>query len=564
MPTRQELEAMLDKKRAREDLEAQLDAKRAAEDAQKVDEKPYTMPESIEAFGKSAADMATMGYLPQIQAGVSQLTKGGAPSVKDYVRERDTAIDELAQLKQRQPLASTLGAGAGLVGGAIATGGMGAAAKGASMAQKLFQAAKIGGAQGLLANPGDTEGEIGLQAKERLQNAAIAAPLSALGQGVSEKLPGLVKSGAEKLKDASQKAAYQALGARKRFVSQNLAKDNLKEIGQTLLDKEVITKTPTSLEKMLDRVVNKTEESGQSLDSLINKLAEKEEKVFGRAKATDKSIAVPGQRPPRGGIDKSAISKSMYDDLIQDLPLESVQGQNQKFAAMIDDFNQGGPMSLKEANDFKIKLGKMIKWDRLPNADIPIEEQFYRSLYSKLRQGTEDSAEFLAGETGDLARYLKAKKDYGNLKNAELILKDKIAANEANRMISPSDYFMGGVGSVAGGLLGDSPEDKAKNMVLGAGLGGANKMVRQYGPQVAAKLFQAGSEKMGPLADKLASFPPGSLPQGLERLRESMAKENKSAPNKVGIISEIRKNPDLINRIKDPKLREMILKEMEK
>lgn len=491
------------------------------------DETPNYMSEEMETFGKSAADSALLGYLPQVQGAIAG-ARGG-----DYISERDQAIEDLSRLKQENPKSALAGNLTGIVGPAVLTGGLGAASKGASLLGKIGQGAKIGALQGAVANPGDVKGDVGLQFSDRAQNAALGGIVGGAATAAAETIPALSKRVSEYLKKKANINAYEALAPRKRFVSQDLAKNKIEDIGEIALDRGIIKGMPRSKEELLSRASGLQEVSGKEIGDTIESLSRKEADMLGQQAAEAQGLAIPGQSLPKGGISKASISKALEEDLIKDIPLESVRKTNSAFQEMIDDFNQGEHLGIKEAQDLKVKLGNLIKWDRLPGADIPVEEQFYRSLYKNLNKGTEDAAEVLAGKFGGLDKLKDAKNVYGASKRMEEILKDKIAAEQANRFISPSDYGMGAAGAVVGGLTGD-PEDRLKSAMIGASLGGANKLMRAYGSQVLAK-SQNEISKLATKAGMKASEYKSAFPLVAERIREKyqyQAKDKEKEGNK--------------------------------
>lgn len=148
---------------------------------------------SSNAVGSEAVNMASMGYMPEIAGGVRSL--GG----EDYVGARDAVAKDMAIDSQRNPNSALLGKGLGLAGGAGATAAMAPAAA-PGVAGRISQAAAMGGAQGLAANPGRTAGELApAQPVERLQGGALGAFLGGTFGGVGE----LIKKGAQTAKDVS-------------------------------------------------------------------------------------------------------------------------------------------------------------------------------------------------------------------------------------------------------------------------------------------------------------------------------------------------------------------------
>ncbi len=116
----------------------------------------------IESFGQAA----TAGYLPQLQAGVSQAIPSPSQSVDEklrqqgfqinqpedsYISNRDRFIQRGKQLSEENPEASLAGTAAGIGASMLVPGGA---------AGGIGKAALRGAAQGALYNPGDEEGKV--------------------------------------------------------------------------------------------------------------------------------------------------------------------------------------------------------------------------------------------------------------------------------------------------------------------------------------------------------------------------------------------------------------------
>lgn len=142
---------------------------------------------AVEGFGSGIS----LGYLPQIQAKLEPLTDrlfglfdensehvDKAPisqlylNDENYIKARDKNIARQKQLKEDNPWTY----GASEVGGGVVAGIAASPLQGANAASKVKQAATIGGAYGMLANPGDVEGVVDeLQLTPRLRNAVVGA-----------------------------------------------------------------------------------------------------------------------------------------------------------------------------------------------------------------------------------------------------------------------------------------------------------------------------------------------------------------------------------------------------
>lgn len=211
-----EFDAYLDKHKGADEFDSFL-----AQHAQSgPTEKTSAGMAALEHYGNTA----TMGYLPQLQAGVEKLLPNPTADVdaklkeegfyvpsndRSYLEARDENIKRLADEKADHPIASGVGTAAGIVAGAALPAGQ--IAKTAGLGAKALHGAKMGAAYGAIANPGDTEGEYSpLQVMDRGKNAAIGAGIGAIAPVAVEG----VKKGAGAVKDyLSKKAALKATRA---------------------------------------------------------------------------------------------------------------------------------------------------------------------------------------------------------------------------------------------------------------------------------------------------------------------------------------------------------------
>lgn len=156
------------------------------------------------------ANSATGGYLPHIQAGLSQgvqklagMAGMGPEAVNNdlqkqgfklpesgYVQERDQNINRLKTENKEHPDAAMAGDIAGIGSSLLIPGGV--ASKGASTLAKLGIGAGTGAAIAGLSNPGDKQGELSpLQASDRAINAAAGGAIGGTLAGASQAAPKL-------------------------------------------------------------------------------------------------------------------------------------------------------------------------------------------------------------------------------------------------------------------------------------------------------------------------------------------------------------------------------------
>lgn len=518
---------------------------------------------ALEHFGNAAS----LGYLPHLQAMAEKpmakaldLITGNhvADSLPDYASRRDENIQRLSNQEKEFPHASL----AGSIGGSIASG-VGASAlmpvEAASLPGRVAQAAKAGALVGAASNPGDVEGEVNpLQLKERGQNALISGALSAplqLGSEAVGKVGGYL---ADKVGGFAEKKAFKALGPYQRNVLQN--QDDINSIGRTLLDEGVIGKVPRSYETLAERAGAAKDASGQDIERIVNELSSKE--------------GAPS-------LSRQEMANQLRQKLLADSNVPGVAAKNQKLSALIDEFAPGpsvGEISssdslpLKDARNLKQGVGDQIKWDRLPGADIPVEEEFHRGLYNQLKQGEEGIASDLAkaGKIPDGNNFLEAKKTYGNMAEAEDIASKRAAKEQANRFLGLTDTIAGGAGAGIGAYLGEQAgghEGAKAGAAIGGGIGAfGNKLGRTYGNQVLATSGDALSKFLAqsPVLAQAVKNNPALAPVLLNTLKKDQMAQPEPTTLTPQILGRFKEHPELIDKLSNENLKAQIRHALER
>lgn len=545
---------------------------------------------ALESYGNTAL----MGYLPHAQALAENVTPNPTRAVDEklmkegftisqpeetYIGTRDANIKRQQELAAEFPRASAAGTVAGVIGGTLLTGAAGKAAglvAPTNFAGRLKASAKAGAALGAITNPGDVEGQVGLQLEERGKAAGVGALMGVGSQAALEGGVKLAQGFAAGAKKIANEKAFKALGPYAREARQNYAKGTIGEVGRELLDTGVVSPRLTSYEGIAKRASQASETAGKKVGAVIDKLAVVEDGLNGGGAAST-GLAIPGAKTASAGISRKAIADSLEEELISKGGLQGLEeGENSFFGALIKGFNKSGgaSISLKDAQALKQELKAKIKWDRLPGADIPPKEQFYRALYRKVNQGIDDAAEALSQIAGGNApqELSAAKKSYGALKEAEKISSSREAKEFANRFLSPTDYLSGGLGAAAGVATGDSPEEKLQNALIGGSLALVNKGARKYGNQVSA----VGLDRLG---SALAATPAvaqlaGKNPAAFQGLVTSINQQRQGGPSFTPsgdqypilkdqkLMENFRKNPGLIDAILDDNLRAAVKREV--
>jgi hypothetical protein len=494
---------------------------------------------ALENYG----NMATLGYLPHLQALAEPVTNaignaltGSNVDTDSYLKSRDSNIKRIADESAANPKSALAGKAAGVVGGGLMIPTLGAETALGRIAAGAGTGAVLGGAS----NPGDTEGVIDpLQLGDRAKNAAVGLGAGAAGTTVAEGISAAAPAVKDYLRGIAERKAFKSLGPYARQARQAFGKGQVNDIGRTMLDNDVLSGVlPPSRDTMAERLGAAEEQSGKNLGEYVGKLED-----------------AAGDRPDLA-VNRADIAKALRDKFInpnQDIP--GVAAKNQTVDGLIQQFENGSGSTLSpsQAELLKRSVGKEIKWDRLPGADIPLPEEVNRGLYGALREGAENSAQKLEDQTGQLGPvpFKDLKNTYGNLNQAKGIINLRNAKEFANRLISPSDYATGLMGAAYGAGQGEGWEGKLKGALEGASLGVVNHFARGYGNQLLAKGFDAAANSVGALGSL-----PGRDPGAVQMLANSITpKGGGVAPN---LIKAAQANPEMLKHIQNPELREKL------
>ncbi len=435
-----------------------------------------------EAF-RSGANIATGGYLPEIQGAIASRSLFSGP---EYEKQK-----RLAQLELKRGQISSPGAAAiGGVVGAVASPLNLLPLAGARTAGRL--GAVAGSAlQGAAINPGDVENQL----RARLEQAGVGGALGLAGEGVSALAP--------KLKRSAERAAVSGIRPFKAAVKDLTKSGQIEKTGRVLLDEGIIGNIPRGGEKLLERVEKGLETVGAKKGAMIDALDAKLSEFAAGSSAVP--YGTKGKSASSQGVNLDKLRADILDSLRLDSAIPGSQAYNDKLALKVQEISPNKKtLSLKEADKLKTQIGALVKrWypNNAPKTDLSNEE-FYRSLYSALNKGVDDGAELIAKQYNphalDELRDLKNR--YGGLKSAEKILTEREIADFANRMVSPSDYGVGATGAVIGATQGGLG-GAALAATAGAGI---NNFLRKFGNQITSKQLDNLSKIMAsPIAKGL-------------------------------------------------------------
>lgn len=446
---------------------------------------------ALQGFGQGAA----MGYLPQLQAAAEPLTNKlfsalegkPEPELPSYVERRDENIKALDETAKQSPGSFTTGLLGGAVTGAAAPGGLiGKAAPGLSAVK---QAAVAGGVQGLLQNPGDTQGELsGPQLGERAQQAGFGA----LAGGASEKVLGGIAGAPQKLKEFAQEKAFKSSGAMLKDFRKAFARDRVNELGQSMIDNGLV-KPGMTFDHVAEKATALKKVAGKQIGSIYDKLSDL------ASRAPEKlSDAFAIADPSTIAAELTAVTRSS-----KVMPKLNSQAYREQMDRYVESVASSGQLhDVRYLNDVIGELDSKINYaKRVPEmSDL---QQGLLAMRQYLRNKVNDIADRVGATTGDraLSQQLKElNRQYGNMSEISRIAQDRTGREAANRLLSPSDYGTSAIGALIGSQFGETPEERLKHAVLGAGLGFANKGARKYGNPVLVQ----GANKLGAAAGKLA------------------------------------------------------------
>lgn len=473
------------------------------------------------------ANTVLLGNLPQFQAGL-----GSAMGLGDYTQLRDENIKRMASQEQEHPTASKIGTGLGIGASLLVPGG--AVAKEAGLLAKIGAGAKTGAVYGALSNPGDTEGEISpFQLKERSKNAAMGA---ALGAGTAGVIGGLQK-GAEYispiLKGRAEKNAMGAIGVTK-AAEKKLGEEGSRALGREALDSGLIDvlSTPSSIAK---KTAALKEKAGEEIGSLITGADQAGASKIDSVKQAvglleDPEILASSKIPGAKGLYNSALNEA-------------------------ETLASNGELSLKQAHDLRRGVDKAINFNRKRMDLKPGEQEVLYKIRDSLNNAINDGVNSIEGNSTDALK--AANKKFSSLSKIQDIAENRSAMNSANRSISLTDSNIG-AGGLAGTIAAGGGPMVAGAVGTGAAL--ANKFGRTFGDSIAARGFDAAAKAANKGAIMAGNLSPSQLAKISPILNKpSFQPEELADPETIKILSS---NPDLIDAIQDPKIRESLRKQI--
>lgn len=474
---------------------------------------------ALEHFGNAA----TMGYLPQLQAGLQpamnkalDLVTGNDVYHSDdstYLNRRDQNIDRQDTQKKEHPIASTIGTVGGIGASALVPGA--AIAKEASLGAKMLQGGKSGLMLGALANPGDTEGEIHpIQPAARLVNAGI-------GFGIGTAAPAVMKvagTAADKVKNyLSNKAALKAtraLGRPTPTIATKMAKSGQDvELGRTLLDEGAIP-VFGSTGRIANRVEGIKDKAGQEIGDLL--------KSGGESKM----------------IDAQKIGADLLDhpDLAQARMTPGMESTATAIENQIETLAKNGEMTLEQAHKLRMGIDKSINLNK-SNPATSGAEPGLRLQRNAINDALNDSVNQIQGTGADALKGVNRK--FSNLSRADEILERETGRNQTNDAISLKDLATAAA----------TPGHGAIKLAAGA----ASKFGRTFGNSIQARVYDSIAKKAGLTSGALANVNPQVVSAIATRMAEQPSNEKDDSPilNNPKLMELFKQDPSLMDAIED-------------
>ncbi len=467
---------------------------------------------------EGAGDALTLGYLPEMQAGVAKLL---SPQEKyadllKAMRARNKAI-------QAEDPGTYLG---GNVGGAvvqgIATSPLTAITKGGT-AVKILKAGLQGAAQAGLTNPGETDNQIQSRWEQAKQGAALGAGGQTLGSLLSTFKTGIDKS--------RQGLALTIAGARKAHRA-DIAKFKSGDAIEQFMQKEGMMKPGQNFETVLDKSNTIVEQTGERIGNLYSTVTEDLGKVaqsspeiakeLADSKLTARGVAAKALRAAKQELRGNAEGKRALAQLKSELKnlaaldQRSVDISTKKVPTLDIDYVTGKRVMrdvttktpvvpetpFSEILKYRQTLDDNIRWNKTFNESKTAQKAMKvarNSIKDSLDQRMADverAAKKAGGEAPARVAELKAlNARYKVAKNVQTIAADR-AANEASKL------KLGGLVGVAGGgsvfvgdmVRGKDPVTAARDAIaVGAGISG----LRKYGPALGYQGLRGAGKALG-------------------------------------------------------------------
>ena len=474
---------------------------------------------TAEAVGRGATQMATLGYGDELYGALKTLEgmpkslaaklltsltgkQTGTPEERMAImdqyrtfRDQERARNELAH--KEHPVAYPVGEGIGAVATAVVPG-IGAAptvTKGAMTLGRLMQTARtgaaIGGAVGAAAGLGGsnadlTQGDVGGAGLDIAKGAAIGGTFGAAATPIATAVGSALGAASSKLADLGRARLFKAaVGQNKRAFVQMDGKGLLDKAGE-YLDKLGIG-WGDSTESIAKKLADRNENLGQALTDTVAQL---DSSAGNTVKIDPNAVADAIEQKVAGPLKKLASARGEYADIMAE-------------AKAVRDV--GEPLSFADAVSQRQAAQSQAKYNAANSRDIAAQAK--RDIANIWNEQIDKQAEPLLKEAGKAGNaYRELRHEYSLTTELLKNVNNRVQGNAANRVLSPSDY---GVGGISGVMTG--------NPFVGVAGAIANHLGRIYGNAAAgrtalnmsraAAVSQAAANKFLPVSMLAARAP---------------------------------------------------------
>ena len=290
-----------------------------------------------------------------------------------------------------------------------------------------------------------------------------------------------VKPISQALKEAGSEKALKQVGAMKRDFKELAKKKQLVPLGEFAL-KEKVVGIGSDIESALEKSSAIADSAGKEIQRIYK----------------ESNINIPP-------IGKEEVISPILERLTNSFKGEEIGLKEafDKLAPFIQENIANKERSLSELWNIRKEIDGKINFART-SQEMPSVQKGYRAIRDGINDLLQAKISEFSGSIGgkNAVKLKEANKKFSQAAKLEQIGTDRSAQLMANRQFSPTDYGMGGLGGVGTMIAGGDP---ATAMMVGAGLGMANKAARTYGPGLQASgLMRAG--KMARPFDRLTDF----------------------------------------------------------
>jgi len=451
----------------------------------------------VEGFGQAA----TLGFLPQLQAGASKVVDFLTPeseadkklkeqgfTIEDkpetFIEARDKFIKRKEGLQEESPISF----GAGQLAGGVSTGIAGASLLkgGAALtaAGRAAQAVKAGAIGGVLRNPGDTEGELsGLQLGERAENALSSGAISGVFQGAGEGVKQIAKAVRripKKLKVIEDSTLLRAIGTDKKAARRIFGQNKVKGVLQTIKEKNIV-EAGDNIEAIAKKAASEFKKSGKAVGSTLKAIDDDIIKHIDSGNATPLQLKL---------LKKTDINLDEFATRWQNEMKRRLKGLSgsdkviKQVSKELDQIKVNGKVSLKRLQEVRNTIEDQIKFNKANQQFSGVEKEFkkIRNAMQDLAKKRIKRADKVLG-TKHIDSFKKANREFSNLSEIQDITSEKVLSKQANRALGLSEQIGTGVGATVGTLIG-GPVGTVIGVVGG---GAAAKAAKDLGAPVVAR-----------------------------------------------------------------------------